>query len=157
MPPVRSRSALIATALAASAVGCSDHAPARVTAPRTASLSEAPPARYSYIVVAKANAGVPESLDAEVRAAGANVVATIPQIGLAVVESTREDLGTVALTGVESIVPDVPMTAAGSATAAISPPLSGMMAFHAPPIPPGGDPLSGLQWGLRAIKAPEAW
>jgi subtilisin family serine protease len=27
----------------------------------------------------------------------------------------------------------------------------------APPIPAGGDPLSGLQWALQAIHAPEAW
>jgi subtilisin family serine protease len=34
---------------------------------------------------------------------------------------------------------------------------AGNLVLPAPPIPPGGDPLSGLQWALRAIHAPEAW
>ena len=157
MPTVRSRSALVASALTASVIGCTDHTPARVTAPHTASLTQAASASYSYIVVAKANAGLPESLDAEVTAAGGNVVATIPQIGLAVVESDREDLGAVTLTGIESIVPDVPITVSGAASPGIGFPLTAVATAGAPPIPPGGDPLSGLQWGLRAIKAPEAW
>jgi len=162
MPTVRSRSALVAIALvaialAAGVAGCSDHAPSRVIAPRAALLSQVGPAPYSYIVVARANPGLPESLEAELQAAGGNVVATIPQIGLAVVESTREDLGTVTLTGVESIVPDLPMTAAGSESSATGFPVGAMAWTDTPPIRPGGDPLSGLQWALRAIRAPEAW
>ena len=157
MLTVRCRSVLVATALVAAALGCSDHPPGRVTAPPTASATQSPSATYSYIVVAKANAALPESLETEVRAAGGTIVATIPQIGLAVVESVREDLASVPLTGVESIVPDLPITAAGFEGLPLSFPPGAITAADAPPIPPGGDPLSGLQWGLRAIKAPEAW
>ena len=120
-------------------------------------------ARYSYLVASQTPRDLPLSLDAQVQAAGGSVVATIPQIGLAVVESDRDDFAdAVHLSGIESIVPDVPMAASdGSESSSFtvgSPPSTDATLFAgAPPIPAGGDALSGLQWGLQAIHAPEAW
>jgi subtilisin family serine protease len=117
--------------------------------------------RYSYLVASQSQQDLPLSLDAEVQAAGGSVVATIPQIGLAIVESDRDDFaGAVQLSGVESIVPDVPMTTAddnSTFSAGSTPSTDAIVSAGAPPIPAGGDALSGLQWGLRAIHAPEAW
>ena len=119
--------------------------------------------RYSYLVASQTSRDLPSSLDAEVQAAGGSVVATIPQIGLAVVESDRDDFAdAVQLSGVESIVPDIPVEngelAGGSSFTIGQNPSSELAAFAgAPPIPAGGDALSGLQWALQAIHAPEAW
>src|SRR5689334_13003623 len=120
------------------------------------------PYPYSYIVTSTSATDVPASLDAEVQAAGGTVAASIPQIGIAIVESERADFADVAtLNGIESIAPDVPIADAdGQAPAAEVADGSDANAITmagAPPIPAGGDPLSGLQWGLRAIHAPEAW
>ena len=118
---------------------------------------------YSYLVASQTSSDLPSSLEAEVQAAGGSVVATIPQIGLAIVESDRDDFAdAVQLSGVESIVPDVPMaTTDGSENSSFtvgSPGSTEATAFAgAPPIPAGGDALSGLQWGLQAVHAPEAW
>ena len=120
-------------------------------------------ARYSYLVASRSARDLPASLDAEVQAANGAVVATIPQIGLAIVESDREDFAdVVTLSGVESIVPDVPMATAdapenSSFTVGADRSTDATVFAGAPPIPAGGDALSGLQWGLQAIHAPEAW
>ena len=141
-------------------VACSPDTRATPLAPPSASLTEAEASyRYSYLLVGKTADALPTTLEAEVAAAGAVLTGTIPQIGLAMVQSARSDFADGArFTGISDVLPDVPIgvsasgrevgTSLGSAAA---------LAADAPPIPPGGDPLSGLQWALRAIKAPEAW
>ena len=95
------------------------------------------------------------------QAAGGTVTGSLPQIGLAMVEADREDLADVArFTGVQSVLPDVPVISFGrpdEAAPSLGLASPSLFTVAGPPIPAGGDPLSGLQWALRAIKAPEAW
>ena len=118
--------------------------------------------RYSYLVTSQSSRDFPASLDSEVQAAGGSVTATIPQIGLAIVESDRDDFAdAVQLSGVESIVPDIPIESgelAGGSPFTVDTPAPEFTEFAgSPPIPVGGDAMSGLQWALQAIHAPEAW
>jgi subtilisin family serine protease len=158
MPNLRRHLSLVALSLAA--LACESDVPRQAVGPGGPAFTAAPDQRYSYIVVSRSASGLPQTLDAEVQAAGGSVIATIPRIGLAMVESPREDFDAVALTGVDAVLPDVPVvtSAMGSPRPLFSaaPSLSGAVVAD-PPIPPGGDPLSGLQWALRAIEAPEAW
>jgi subtilisin family serine protease len=76
------------------------------------------------------------------------------------VETDREDFADATrFTGIQSVLPDVPVTSFGGSEAGPMSglPLPSLFTAAAPPIPAGGDPLSGLQWALRAIKAPDAW
>jgi subtilisin family serine protease len=154
---------LIAIVPSIAIAACSPDAPPAL-APQIATRAVAAiEPRYSYLVASQTSRDLPSSLDAEVQAAGGSVVATIPQVGLAIVESDRDDFAdAVQLSGVESIVPDVPIaTSDGSEhpsfTIGGTPSTDASVFADAPPIPAGGDELSGLQWGLRAIHAPEAW
>jgi hypothetical protein len=100
-------------ALVAAASACSPDGAATPVAPHVASLSATSSAayRYSYIVIGSGSDGLPSTLEAEVQAAGGTLTSTLPQIGLAVVESDRADFADVAaLGGIESIVPDVPIS-----------------------------------------------
>jgi subtilisin family serine protease len=156
--------ALLSLSLALTGAACSSDATIRTVGPRPPSASESvSPYRYSYLIVGKASQGLPASLETDLLTAGGTLTATIPQIGLAIAESERADFAdAVRLEGVEAVRPDVPMTASGGAApeamALAGESLSTLAsALVDPPIPPGGDPLSGLQWALRAIQAPEAW
>jgi subtilisin family serine protease len=151
-------------ALLIAGTACAPDGVARTVAPRSSSFTQSAPYRYSYLIIASGERDLPPSLEADVQAAGGTLTGTIPQVGLAVVESERDDFADdVRLTGVESVVPDISMTSVDGAdplaTTTGDPfaTIAGLPALAAPPIPPGGDRLSGLQWGLRAIHAPEAW
>jgi subtilisin family serine protease len=144
-------------------VACSPDATPTVAPPLVRQASATVTSRYSFLVASQTSRDLPASLDAEVRAAGGSVVARIPQIGLAVVEADRDDFADIVrLSGIESIVPDVPIaTSDGSETTTYAigslAPAEATVFSDAPPIPAGGDALSGLQWGLEAVHAPEAW
>jgi len=137
---------------------------AKPTAPlpheATRTMNGASPTR-SYIVVARSDGTLPDGLSESITALGGTVVSTIPQIGLAVVESDRvgfqEDASR--LGDVEGIVPDLPIATDGaeSGEAFGSTAETVVAALADPPMPAGGDPLSPLQWALSAIDAPEAW
>ena len=137
---------------------------AKPTAPlpheATRTMNGASPTR-SYIVVARSDGTLPDGLSESITALGGTVVSTIPQIGLAVVESDRvgfqEDASR--LGDVEGIVPDLPIATDGaeSGEAFGSTAETVVAALADPPMPAGGDPLSPLQWALSAIHAPEAW
>jgi subtilisin family serine protease len=160
--PAFRHSLLLALIVAGSACG-PDHAGRAVvpTSPSPSRAHDAQAYRYSYIVVGKAANALPPSLASDVEAAGGTLAATMPQIGLAVVTSDRDDFAeSAALAGIESVVPDLPMASVygGAATELVAEPFTASaLAPVAPPIPVGGDPLSGLQWALQAIRAPEAW
>ena len=99
---------------------CSPDAVAPAPAAGSHSLAVATSSyRYSYLVTATSASGLPSALAADAYAAGGTVVATMPQIGLAVIESDSPDFADAArLDGIESIVPDIPMASIddGSAT-----------------------------------------
>lgn len=106
-----------------------------------------------YVVMANASKGLPGKLNREIRAAGGKVVARLPQIGVAIVDSNRRDFDLEArgIKGVRSVVRDVTFRtdqprAVRAISAGINPPTSG-----------DDDPYFDLQWDLDAIDAPEAW
>lgn len=121
----------------------------------------------TYIVMSRDSASLPQTFDGDMSALGGMVVRTLPQIGMAIVESDREDFRTRAevATGIESVIPDLETVAPASddaswltANGGVDPGSAILGALPAaPPMPPGGDPLSPLQWPLTAIHAPEAW
>ena len=120
----------------------------------------------TYIVMSRDSASLPASLDTELSAFGGSLVQSIPQIGIAIVQSDRADFqmqaGTVE--GVEAVLPDLEIVSPTTSDDASwltanagGDPLSAINTLAPPPMPPGGDPLSPLQWPLSAIHAPEAW
>ncbi|HKG93637.1 MAG TPA: S8 family serine peptidase [Gemmatimonadaceae bacterium] len=173
--PVAKRTAAASLALAATLGlalgGCSPDAPPTAPAPGLDLAAAAPAGPRSYILVAHDDGALPPGLEDDLRALGATLVSTIPQIGLAVAESDREDFRVAAasaIAGVDAVLPDLEMHGvepAGAGTASepdVAPfagadALAAAAAAAAPPMPPGGDPRSPLQWALSAIHAPEAW
>jgi lantibiotic leader peptide-processing serine protease len=116
--------------------------------------------------VSRDSASLPQTLDADISAFGGSVVRSIPQIGVAIVASDRADFQALAgqLQGVDAVVPDLETIAPASsdpnwlsATAGDGIGGTASALTAAPPMPPGGDPLSPLQWALTAIHAPDAW
>ena len=94
-------------ALVAAAVACSPDGAATPVTPRAASLSANSGAAhpYSYIIIGNRSDGLPSTLQADVQAAGGTLTSTLPQIGLAVVESDRADFADFAtLAGIEAVV-----------------------------------------------------
>lgn len=109
----------------------------------------------SYLVLSSGGS-LPAGLQSKINAAGGAVTRTIPQVGIAVVDSDRADFQLKAATiqGVRSVIPNLTVqwlpqgpTADGIAIADVgNPPSSG-----------DNDPLFDLQWGHAAIQAPDAW
>lgn len=163
-PRGRTMAVAASLTLAASLGGCAPDA-----APTAPMLDVTPgataPGPRSYILVARDDGALPPGLADDLRALGATLVSTMPQIGLAVAESDRDDFREAAaatIAGVDAVLPDLGMTGiepasgSGAASAPDAEPFA-LAAAAAPPMPPGGDPRSPLQWGLTAIRAPEAW
>jgi subtilisin family serine protease len=109
---------------------------------------------HSFIVVSRGNS-LPGNLENDIAAAGGTILGTIPDIGLALVQSDNPDFtvqGT-KIKGIGAIVPNLtsmyldPDARRESITIdAGNPPTSG-----------DDDYLFDLQWGHDAIDAPEAW
>ena len=101
---------------------------------------------------------LPPGLERKVERAGGEVTQTIPQVGLAVVESGEAGFEERAerINGVSSVVADIERRW-------IDPPAGGEEADAAsdgigdPPDSGSEDPLFDLQWGHDAVDAPQAW
>jgi subtilisin family serine protease len=119
----------------------------------TGSIVAAQSEGTSYLVIASSNR-LPAGLAQQVEAAGGTITRTIPEIGIAVVESSNPDFTADAsgIQGVSSVVPNVKLQW-------IEPTYE-----EAVTVDTGNPPFSGdddfyfdLQWGHDAVDAPEAW
>lgn len=105
-----------------------------------------------YVVLSKGNKGLPRKFNKEIRDAGGRVVARLPQIGVAIVESraTDFDLKAGGIRGVRSVVRDVEIQFE-------RPRLYPLPAAGSPPDTGDDDFYYDLQWGHDASDVPEAW
>jgi subtilisin family serine protease len=110
----------------------------------------------TYLVLYK-NTSVPSSAADSIQAAGGTLVYSYPQIGVAIASSSSSAFGT-ALEAKDSSVKGAVATAPFATR--LSDPESADTTADAPVTPnipaPGGDTLSGLQWDMDQIHAPEA-
>ncbi len=110
-----------------------------------------------FLMQARGNK-LPPGLERKVERAGGEVTETIPQVGLAVVESGEAGFEERAgeINGVSSVVPDIERRW-------IDPPAGGEEVDASadvvgdPPDSGSEDPLFDLQWGHDAVDAPQAW
>jgi len=111
----------------------------------------------SYLLVGNGNK-LPAKLEAAVVAAGGTVTRSLPQVGIAMVESSTDLFQSKAakIAGLDSVLPDVQwkpqipaITEAASIDSAEAGPDAHTTVF--------GDGLAALQWGLHAIDAAGAW
>ena len=112
----------------------------------------AEPGGRSYLIIANTSK-LPAKLAEKVSAAGGTITATIPEIGIAVATSSNPNFAADAsgINGVRSVVPNV-------ALQWTDPSYRVELDPTANPLSIGDDePFFGLQWGLDAIDAPEAW
>lgn len=122
-----------------------------LAAPATAA-SEARP----YVLLADGD-HLPSALRKRVGEAGGKVVRTIPEIGVAVVVSSRPGFAgdAAGILGVRSVAPDVRLpwleTQLDGDQAVVG------AAVGDPAASGADDPFLGLQWGLEAVDAPQAW
>lgn len=101
---------------------------------------------------------LPPGLERKIERAGGEVTQTIPQVGLAVVESGEAGFEERAeqINGISSVVADIERRW-------IDPPAGGQGVDAAadgvgdPPDSGSSDPLFDLQWGHDAVDAPQAW
>ncbi|GAB4479402.1 MAG: S8 family serine peptidase [Anaerolineae bacterium] len=107
------------------------------------------PAR-SYIIMANGNS-LPNRLEQRVAAAGGTITATIPQIGLAVAESSDPNFAANAerIAGIRSVFTDIRLE--------YTKPMAVEADFGNPPFSGDDDFFFDLQWGHDAVDAPEAW
>ncbi len=106
-----------------------------------------------FVVMANKNR-LPARLDQQIADAGGQVVARLPRIGVAIVESDAIDFDLKAqgINGVRSVVADVQLQ--------FERPQIHTVAFEeaaSPPFTGDDDFFFDLQWGHDAIDAPEAW
>ena len=146
------RKALGSTAACALALAMAGVLPAVATA---AAPAAATGPTETYVVLYKQNA-VPADAAASVGNAGGTLVASYPQIGVVVARSDSSAFGT-------RITSDVRVQGASSTTgmgARLDPAGSAVdsaaAVIEAGTPAPGNDSLSGLQWDMAQIKAPEA-
>ena len=114
------------------------------------------PSGVSYLIVGAAESGLPADFVQQIQAAGGEVRYTIPQIGLALTQSTDPHFAERAelFPGVRSVV-DVGPGRIDSAT--LPPPVLPPVPPLGPDVPVTPDTLSSLQWPLDAIDAEGAW
>jgi len=104
----------------------------------------------TYLVLAKGQSSLPQDLDAMVAERGGVIQSRIPQVGIAVVNSSNPDfMG--AMAGVRSIKAVIPNFTIQMPDVAYEP-LTGN-----PPDSGDDDFYFDLQWGHDAVNAPEAW
>lgn len=106
----------------------------------------------SYVVMARAN-GFDAQLARKIEAAGGLVTARLPQIGVAVVESSSTDFATRAakVQGVRSVSKDVTLQFEIPESTQLDPD------YANPPTSGDNDRFFNLQWGHAAIDAAGAW
>ncbi|MDO8541661.1 MAG: S8 family serine peptidase [Opitutaceae bacterium] len=111
----------------------------------------------SYILVAEELA-LPVNLETSVLAAGGTVTLFLPQIGVAVVESDRDEFAPAAgaIIGIGSVLPDVTVQGAEPFYEASEAVADGELVADAVSLVIT-DPRFPIQWGLAAINAPGAW
>ncbi|MFB3739194.1 MAG: S8 family serine peptidase [Candidatus Velamenicoccus archaeovorus] len=109
----------------------------------------------TYVVLYR-QAAVPASAQSSIEAAGGTLVASYPQIGVIIASSDSSTFAS----DLEAADPAVKGTAATAAFATrLSDPEAADVTADAPTSntpAPGSDPLSGLQWDMDQIHAPEA-
>lgn len=111
----------------------------------------------SYIVLANGNK-LAKGLEQELRAAGADSVTPIPQIGVAIAESDAEGFADRAsgIKGIRSVTADVRMQYINPPKRTAESVSIDEMAGN-PPVSGDDDFFFDLQWGHDAVDAPEAW
>ncbi|MBD0257784.1 MAG: S8 family serine peptidase [Cytophagales bacterium] len=109
-----------------------------------------------YIVISATAGSLPANLARQLAAAGGTLTASMEKAGLAAVSSSRPDFAATAakIAGVRSVIPDLTVQGydpASEKSVAVPQGVGNLSA--------GGedDPGFDLQWGLKAIKAPQAW
>jgi subtilisin family serine protease len=103
----------------------------------------------TYLVVGKGN-GLPKNLESMISARGAEILMTIPEIGVAVVESDRNDF-------MQSFARERSILAAVPNFNIAMPEMEAIPLTDNPPNSGDDDTLFDLQWGHDAVNAPEAW
>lgn len=111
----------------------------------------------SYIVMANGNT-LPGNLERAVQQAGGTISATIPEIGIAVVESDHDGFSESleSVRGVRSVTQDVNIRWLDPVRTVEAIPVSPEM-FSNPPTSGDDDFFFDLQWGHDAVDAVEAW
>ena len=106
----------------------------------------------SYVVMARAN-GFDAQLARKVEAAGGIVTARLPQIGVAIVESSTVDFAIRAgkVQGIRSVSTDVALNFEVPESTALEPDATN------PPFSGDDDTFFNLQWGHAAVDAAGAW
>jgi lantibiotic leader peptide-processing serine protease len=104
----------------------------------------------TYILIAANESNLPAGLAQEVAARGGAITYALPEIGVAIVSSSNADFAASAssIAGVRSVIPDVALAQVPETTTPLvaDPPATGIDDTYFP-----------MQWGLQAIRAPEAW
>jgi lantibiotic leader peptide-processing serine protease len=170
---IPSKRLAIVVSAAVLAGACAPDSPTPL-APDTLQLSQAETGSGSLegleftgrIILIGSGSRLPNNLEARVRAAGGEIVATIPEIGVAFAEARSGDFAENArrIPGMESVVPDVMLQwthpDVGRGEVEITPDFPtilasiGISSAHTMPTDPF---FVGLQWAPQAIQAPEAW
>jgi subtilisin family serine protease len=142
-----------AVAIGASACDSRDPNSWPVTEPATPHLSAASQeGPVTYLVIAASAASLPRNLDDLVAGNDGTVLSTIPQIGVAVVESENPDFISAmgSERGIQGVVPDYPVELPDENA-------GDDLQTHDPIAYAGGTDLDALLWGLDVVNAPEAW
>ncbi|HEX7046890.1 MAG TPA: S8 family serine peptidase [Gammaproteobacteria bacterium] len=125
-----------------------------IAACSAAGLLAAPAMADSFIIISKN--GLPADITAQVEAAGGHVTTLVPEIGVAIVESSDPDFrsnganingiqGIAANVAVRMVSPQMPVT------------ISMEEAYANPPVSGDDDFYFDLQWGHQAVDAAGAW
>ena len=108
-------------------------------------------AEPSFLVLAESDR-VTGQLKDDISQAGGRLQKTIPKIGVAIASSTDPKFvdRLMAKSGVESVIPNLPMFG-------VDPSVSAFDSTTSSEFTPDDNPLFSLQWSLDAINAPDAW
>ena len=140
--------------LVISACSAGDPSDPDVSSPESASVPERTSgAEESYVILYKDHA-VPSEAAATVEAAGGKVVAEYPAIGVVVARSSAESFSEELL--IDGRVSGVSGTSGLASALDFGEEAPSVSTSDDPPPASWGDPLSGLQWNMTQIHAPEA-
>lgn len=121
--------------------------------PTAQAQEPAPPTPVKLYVLAGKGEKLPDNLLAEVAAQGGTVRYSLPEIGLAVVESSNPNFAS-SFAGhltIESVLPNIQLLYNETEPQELA------QSVPNPPASAEDDLFFNLQWGLDAIDAPEAW
>ncbi len=114
----------------------------------------AAPTAKSYLLVATSQNSLPAGLEAAVTKAGGTLVNSLPQVGIAVAESSNTNFKAKAakITGVKFVLPNVTLQWRDPNMK-----IELLPDFGYPPVSGDDDTLFNLQWGHTAVDAVGAW